>query len=160
LKNDPFGPQGGRQLIYLGPDNIIIKVKTAGYSDGKRQGVATMSLEVTNGKGVGWEHTLFKVDANGKIVAKNMHVDGEIVRLPADHPGRTQNPPLEFGFLEAGKPPTDDKGRYNIKGLTGLEFVDNQSTKGDQQVWADRGHLDLPNGFNGAGADSIEPDRH
>jgi hypothetical protein len=159
LKNDPFGPPGGRQFIYLGPDDIVIKVKTAGYSGGKRQGIATMSLEVTNGKGVGWEHTRFKVDADGKIVAKNMHVDGEIVSLPADHPGRRQNPPLEFGFLEAGKPPSDDQGRSNIKGLTGLELVDNQSTRADQQVWADRGHLDLPQGFNGAGAESIEPDR-
>jgi hypothetical protein len=164
LRNDKFGYQGlkfqGRQLIYLGPDNTIVKVKTAGYTDGPRQGVATMSLEATNGKGVGWEHTLFKVDANGKMVAKNLHVDGEILRLPVDHPGRQQNPPLEFGFLPAGQPPKNDKGGYNIKGLTGLEFVQGgEGPAPNQQAWADRGHLDLPSGFNGAGVESIEPDK-
>jgi hypothetical protein len=167
LRNDLFGYQGlkfpGRQLIYLGPDNTIVKVKTAGYSDGTRKGVATMSLEATNGEGVGWEHTLFKVDANGRIVAKNLHVDGEIMRLPMDHPGRKQNPPLEFGFLPAGQPLKsikDGKEVYNLKGLTGLEFV--QGGKGpapDQQAWADRGHLDLPSGFDGTGAEGLDPDR-
>ena len=53
---DAWGPKDqpdGRQLIYEGPNNVIVKVKTRGYGEGgpeRRRGVATMSIEATDGK--------------------------------------------------------------------------------------------------------------
>src|SRR5262249_17799113 len=65
MKNEPFGPNvpNARQLIYQGRDNILIKIKTRGYEAGPRASRATMSIEVTDGSGTGWENALFKVDA-------------------------------------------------------------------------------------------------
>ena len=79
--NAAFGPAGGRQLILRGPARspmarpgrcwpVIVKVKTRGYANGMRPN-GTMSVEVTRG-GTGWEHTLFKLDANGRIIPKNI----------------------------------------------------------------------------------------
>src|SRR5262245_32230438 len=87
----PKGKADGQQLIYEGPNNVIVKVKTRGYSDGgppQRVGVATMSIEATDGKGTGWDNVLFKVDSKGKVLAKSITAaNEEVVRLPPDHPG-------------------------------------------------------------------------
>jgi hypothetical protein len=148
LKNEAFGPAGGRQLIYEGDKNVIVKFKSAGYKDGPRMGKATMSLEVSDGKGVGWENALFKVDGEGKIVAKNLHIDGEIVRLPPDHPGRKLG--LEFGIRNPQS--------GNVQALTKFEVIQGgQGPIPNKQLWADRGHLDFPPGFDGAGADRLQP---
>src|SRR2546421_224678 len=65
--NTAFGPQDpdARQLIYQGPNNVIVKIKTCGYQQGPRMGRATLSVEATDGKGTGWDNTLFKADGNG-----------------------------------------------------------------------------------------------
>src|SRR5205809_3936026 len=55
-KTEQMGPKGlpdGQQLIYEGPNNVIVKIKTRGYNDNgppQRVGVATMSIEASDGK--------------------------------------------------------------------------------------------------------------
>jgi hypothetical protein len=146
VKNDPFGPEGGRQLIYRGPDNTVVKIKTAGYSSGPRMGRATMSLEITDGDGENWANTLCKVDANGKIIAKNLHnLDAAVVELPPEE----ANANSHYGIRN----PRTGK----VQPLTKFEVLQGgQGPPADQQAWADRGHLDLTDGFNVAGAADLK----
>ena len=147
VKNDPFGPPGGRQLIYRGPDNTVVKIKTMGYEGGPRMGRATMSLEITDGDGENWANTLCKVDAQGEIIAKNLHNFGaEVVELPPDHADAKTH---SYGIRN----PKTGK----VMPLTKFEVLQGgQGPQADQQAWADRGHLDLPDGFSGAGADDLK----
>ena len=96
---EAWGPKGlpdGQQLIYEGPNNVIVKVKTRGYGEGgpeRRRGVATMSIEATDGKGTGWDNVLFKVDQQGEIRAKN-------VNLVFDDEMRKKDPSLKNDIIE------------------------------------------------------------
>jgi hypothetical protein len=139
--NTAYGPPDdpdARQLVYNGPNNIIIKLKTAGYASGPRRGRATMSIEVADGRGSAWENTLFKVDANGKIIAKNViDADATLVRLPTG----------EWGVQRASGEVQKIVKFEVILGGKGPPF--------NKQAWADRGHLDLPARFNRAGAATV-----
>src|SRR5262249_25598467 len=143
-KNHPFGPtqefDDARQLIYEGPNNTVLKFKTRGYETGPRKGTATMSLEATDGRGGGWEDVLFKVDVNGKILAKNeIGVSEEIVPLPADNPDRVKTGVL-YGVKNA------ETGR--VRPIVKFEVIHGgKSGPFDKDAWADRGHLDMPTGF-------------
>jgi hypothetical protein len=139
--NTKYGPSAdpdARQLVYLGPNNVLVKVKTAGYESGQRKGRATLSIEVTDGKGSLWEHTLFKVDADGKIIAKNViDMDQPVVRTSTG----------DWGVRRAnGKVEPIVKWEV-IQGGRAAPF--------NRQGWADRGHLDLPSSFDKAGAAQI-----
>jgi hypothetical protein len=152
-----MGPQGmsdAQQLIWEGPNNVILKVKTRGYgNDGppQRRGIATMSIEATDGKGTGWNNTLFKVDAQGRIRAKNIvSINGEVVPLPANHPARQQGE--EWGV----KNPRDGSVRPFAK----FEVIQGGGGNVDPkpinvQNWADDTHLNMPEKFNPAGADKL-----
>ena len=59
----------------------------------QRVGVATMSLEVTDGKGGGWDNVLFKVDSRGKIIPKSITSAGEEVVRFLDGVSRDQDLP-------------------------------------------------------------------
>jgi hypothetical protein len=140
--NQPFGPNepDARQLIYQGPNNVIIKVKTRGYVQGRRMGRAFMSVEATDGKGTKWENTLFKVDSNGKIIAKNLINADELAHLPDGSWGVRRGstgkvePIVKFEVIQGGQSPPFNK---------------------DQ--WADRGHLDFAEDFEPGGAAILKP---
>lgn len=154
---EAMGPKGlanGQQLIYEGPSNVIVKVKTRGYNDNgppQRVGVATMSIEATDGKGSKWDNVLFKVDSQGKIVAKNITaINEEVVRLPPDHPARRTGE--EWGV----KNPRDGSVRPFAK----FEVIQGgggqpNPTPINKQAWADSSHMNLPRDFNPDGADRL-----
>jgi hypothetical protein len=139
-KNESFGPDepDARQLIYQGPNDVIVKIKTRGYAMGPRAGRATLSIEAMDGRGTGWENVLFKVDGTGKIIAKNLINEGELARLPDGNWGVKRGstgkvePIVKFEVIQGGL-----------------------SDAFDKQAWADRGHLDLPKDFNPAGAKDL-----
>jgi hypothetical protein len=140
VRNEAFGSDqpDARQLIYQGPNDVIVKVKTRGYERGPRKGRATLSIEALDGKGTGWENVLFKVDANGQIIAKNLINEEELARLPNGQWGVRRGstgkvePFVKFEVIQGGLSPPFDK-----------------------QAWADRGHLDLREDFNPAGAKDL-----
>lgn len=152
--NTAFGPAGGRQLIYEGPPiadgsagavRVIVKVKTRGYANGMRPN-GTMSVEVTRG-GTGWEHTLFKLDANGQIIAKNILGSNRALV------------PTEDGVL-VETAPGSEKFRMRPDGtpqyLAPWEVIEGgQATPIDQDAFANRGHLDFRPGFDPSGAADI-----
>jgi hypothetical protein len=140
--NTKFGPPDdpdARQMIYMGPNNVVVKVKTAGYEGGPRMGRPTLSIEVTDGKGSLWENTLFKVDAGGKIIAKNViDVNQPVVKMSGDG---------EWGVQRAnGK--VEPIVKWEV-------IVGGKAPPFNRQEWADRGHLDLPPEFDKAGAAQI-----
>lgn len=139
-KNEAFGPDDpeARQLIYQGPNDVIVKVKTRGYAMGPRAGRATLSIEAMDGKGTGWQNVLFKVDGTGRIIAKNLINEEELARLPDGNWGVKRGstgkvePIVKFEVIQGGL-----------------------SAPFDKQAWADRGHLDLPKDFSPAGAKDL-----
>jgi hypothetical protein len=155
VANHAYGPDGpnNRQLIYSRPrDNLIVKIKTAGYAGGRRGGKPTMSVEVGDGKGVEWRNAMFKVDGKGRFIAKNHHGDNvEIVELPPNHPARAQG--MQYGFHKPGQDP------MKMAPVTKMEmFQGGQGPRPDMDKWADRGHFDLQPGFNPAGAANLAPE--
>jgi len=158
---EPMGPKGktdGQQLIYEGPNNVIVKVKTRGYNDNgppQRVGVATMSIEATDGKGTGWDNVLFKVDSNGKVLAKSITANNEeVVRLPADHKARVpareaKQPEPEWGVRN----PRDG----SVRPFSKFEVIEGGAnpTPVNKQAWADASHMNLPEDFDPTGADKL-----
>jgi len=153
-KMGPSTLANGQQLIYEGPNNVIVKIKTRGYNDHgpkQRVGVGTMSIEATDGKGTKWENAIFKVDGQGKILAKSITaVNEEIVKLPPSHPDRASG--QEWGVRN----PKDGK----IRGFTKFEVIQGGGGQANpkpinKQAWADASHLNLPKDFNPKGADGL-----
>jgi hypothetical protein len=141
--NQPFGPQAlgdARQLIYEGPNNVIVKVKTRGYAMGPRANRPTLSIEATDGKGGGWDNVLFKADGNGKIIAKNLINEDELARLPNG----------QWGVKRGSTGKVEPFSKFEV-------IQGGQSKPFDKQAWADRGHLDLPREFSPTGADKLRP---
>jgi hypothetical protein len=136
-----------RQLIYQGPNNVIVKVKTMGYAGGRRQGVATMSMEITNGKGIEWDNVLCKLDHNGHIIAKN--VMGNNTPLI---------PTVDGKFLVVTP---NGNIRLNAKGepqpVSVFEVLEGGQAKAiDKDAFADRGHMDFRTPFSPKGAATLK----
>lgn len=150
----PSNQTNGQQLIYQGPNNVIIKIKTRGYNDNgppQRVGVATMSIEATDGKGTGWDNAIFKVDGKGKVLAKSITaINEEVVRLPPEHPARKTG--AEWGV----KNPRDG----SVRAFTKFEVIQggggqSNPTPVNKQAWADATHMNLPKEFSPRGADDL-----
>lgn len=140
VRNEAFGPESpeARHLIYEGPHNVIVKVKTQGYAQGRRAGQATMSIEVTDGKGNAWGNTLFKVDGRGRIIAKNYVDVGELAKLPDGSWGVKRG--------STGK----------VEPIVSWEVVQGGRGKPiNKDAWADSGHLDFGKEFKPDGAKDL-----
>jgi hypothetical protein len=155
-----MGPKGlpnGQQLIWEGPNNVIVKVKTRGYGEfpPQRVGVATMSIEATDGLGTQWENALYKVDSQGNVLAKSITSANETVKpLPPDHPARLEarklgKPEPTHGVLN---PKTNE-----LRPITKFELIEGGANPKplNKQAWADATHMNLPKEFDPAGADDL-----
>ncbi len=125
-----------------------------------------MSIEITDG-GDGWHNARAKISGDGKLVSKNLNVKPQgvndyYVQLPPDHPDYGPPKNLRYGkyIIDAKtkQPVIDTKtGKPKIIAITKFEVV--QGDKGpqpNQDKWADQGHLDLPDGFDPSGAESLK----
>jgi hypothetical protein len=139
LKNDAWGPSepNARQLVYQGDKNIVARVKTRGDAAGLRASKPTMTVEVTDGRGTSPENVLFKVDAEGKIVAKALVGHNQVVETAE-------------GYKVVGP-----DGR--VRNVSGWEVLEAGGVKpADKEFFAERGYLDFPEGFEVKGAEQLK----
>jgi hypothetical protein len=159
-ENISFGPDhpDARQLLYATTDNrVVVKVKTMGYKDGTRGG-GTMSVEVTDGKGIKWENALYKLDREGNIIAKWFRGTDDVIFTGVTGPGKTgvqvltpdAKAKLKNGTLTA----------QDIEALPHVspwELLEGGMVKPrDPKAFADRGHLDFAPGFDAKGAGNLK----
>jgi len=157
----PSGLPDGQQLIYEGPSNVIVKIKTRGYNDNgppQRVGVATMSIEATNGRSTEWADALFKVDGKGKIIAKSItSANEEVLPLPPDHPdilrAKAAGRPAWEWPKWGVKNPKDSK----LRAITRFEVIEGGANPKpiNRQAWDDAGHLNFAKDFDPKGADKL-----
>ena len=71
-----------------------------------------------------------------------------VLRLPPDHPSRKLGLELGIRNTETG----------NVQARTKFEVIQGgQGPIPNKELWADRGHLDFPTGFDGGGVDRLQP---
>jgi hypothetical protein len=149
IDNQPYGPKlpDARQLIYQGPDNIIVKIKTRGYAGGPNpRSNGTMSVEITDGKGIEWENTLFKLDSDGRIIAKNI-LGKDTNMVPTRDGVLIEQAPGKFRVGKDGKPLP----------LAPWEVIEGgKATPINKDAFANRGHHDFLPGFDPTGASALK----
>jgi hypothetical protein len=149
-----YGPPGGYQLIYQGRQGVIVKVKTKGYAGGRRRGQPTMSVELTDGvlrtdifdgekqTRTGWDNTWGKIDADGRLIPKDIIAFKDRVTADATGKGRVEKQRGD------GLAPPRPISRFEVLEGGLAEPV-------DKDAFADRGHLDFPSDFDDMGVESL-----
>jgi hypothetical protein len=118
-----------------------------GYEAGRRKGVATLSVEITDGKGLEWTNTLCKVDRNGRVIAKNL-LGAETQMVPT-----TDGKYLVFTPRGAVRSKPDGSPMP----LSAFEVLEGGiATPLDKESFADRGHFDFRPGFDSRGAAELK----
>lgn len=159
-ENIPFGPDhpDARQLLYATTDNrVVVKIKTMGYKDGTRAG-GTLSVEVTDGKGIKWENALYKLDRDGNVIAKWFRAADDVIFTAVSGPGKTG-----VQVLTADAKAKLKNGTLSAQDIEALphvspwELLEGGIVKPrDPKAFADRGHLDFAPGFDASGAAGLK----
>ncbi len=150
----------GYQLLYQGPEGVVVKVKTKGYGGGVRPH-GTLSIELTDGKGFAWENTWCKIDATGSVITRDGKVMGRVLAktlLSADQIEMTEEQGRYTPLAKtlAGKTDKGDPIYGKPRPIARFEAIEGgQTTPADKNAFADRGHIDFPPGFKAEDEDAL-----
>lgn len=127
VRNDSYGPPGGRQLFYRS-GGVVVRIKTLGDEKGYRANQPHLSIGLVDEAGLDWQHERGKFTASGRLTAKSI-VTPESFQV-VDHDGN----PQRFIVIQGGE-------------------YDGPSP----DTWAQSTHFPLPEGFDATGAEQIIP---
>lgn len=126
----------GRQLMYEGHAGLLATVTLPNAPGAARPNRATLTMELADGQGEGWDHTLCKLTGTGKVIAKLAAGNDPVIET-AD------------GYRTVG-------ADGSLRPLTPEQLGQASAlSRVDPQTFASRGQLAFPPDFDATGADQL-----